>query len=279
MIGIVDVGGGTRGIFGAGVLDRCMDEGIVFDLFIGVSAGSANGAAYCAGQRGRNYKFYHDYAFRPEYMGLKHLRTDGSFINMDYIYSVLSNSDGENPLDYPALMASKTDFEVVATNALTGEPTYFTKADMAQDRYDVIKASCSVPVVNKPYVVEGVPYYDGGISDPVPVDRAFSRGCDKVVLILTKPVDLVPDNRRNAFAAKVLEKTYPEAAARTAACNAVYVESVQNAVRLAGEGKVLIVAPDDIGNLKTLSKDASVLDKLYKKGYVAARTVKGFLER
>ena len=52
--GIVDVGGGLRGIYAAGVLDYCMDQGIAFDLGIGVSAGSADLASYGAGQRGRN---------------------------------------------------------------------------------------------------------------------------------------------------------------------------------------------------------------------------------
>ena len=278
MIGIIDVGGGTRGIFGAGVFDRCMDEGIVFDYVIGVSAGSANGAAYVAGQRGRNYVFYHDYAFRPEYMGLTHFKDEGSFINMDYIYTDLSGESGENPLDYRALIASPTRFEIVATNAFTGQPVYFDKSVMRQDRYEVIKASCSVPVVNRPYPVDGVPYYDGGISDPVPVDRAFGMGCDKVVLILTKPRDLVPDNRRNALAGKILKKTYPEAAKATAHCNERYVESVEKAKRLEKEGKVLIVAPDDIGGLGTLSKDADALDRLYKKGYIAARGIKRFVE-
>ena len=41
-IGVVDVGGGFRGIYACGVLDYCMDENIRFDLSIGVSAGSAN---------------------------------------------------------------------------------------------------------------------------------------------------------------------------------------------------------------------------------------------
>ena len=56
--GVVDVGGGLRGIYAAGVLDYCMEHGIRFDLGIGVSAGSANLASYAAGQIGRNYKFY-----------------------------------------------------------------------------------------------------------------------------------------------------------------------------------------------------------------------------
>jgi len=63
-IGVVDVGGGLRGIYAVGVLDYCMDQGIRFDMGIGVSAGSANLASYAAGQRGRNYQFYTEYAFR-----------------------------------------------------------------------------------------------------------------------------------------------------------------------------------------------------------------------
>lgn len=47
--GIIDVGGGLRGIYGAGVLDRCMEEGVRFDCCIGVSAGSANMSSYVPG--------------------------------------------------------------------------------------------------------------------------------------------------------------------------------------------------------------------------------------
>ena len=61
---VVDVGGGMRGIYAAGVLDYCLDQGITFDLGIGVSAGSANISSFVAGQRGRNYPLYTDYPHR-----------------------------------------------------------------------------------------------------------------------------------------------------------------------------------------------------------------------
>ena len=67
------VGGGLRGIYGAGVLDRCMEEGVQFDCYIGVSAGSANMCSYVAGQHGRNKPFYQDYSFRKEYMSVGNL--------------------------------------------------------------------------------------------------------------------------------------------------------------------------------------------------------------
>ena len=62
--GLIDVGGGLRGVYAAGVLDRCLDEGVRFDYGIGISAGSANLASFLAGQRGRNLRFFRDYSQR-----------------------------------------------------------------------------------------------------------------------------------------------------------------------------------------------------------------------
>ena len=42
MRGVIDVGGGTRDIFGAGVFDYFLEHGITFDKCYGVSAGCAN---------------------------------------------------------------------------------------------------------------------------------------------------------------------------------------------------------------------------------------------
>ena len=163
-IGIVDVGGGLRGIYAAGVLDYCMDQGIRFDVGIGVSAGSANLASYTAGQRGRNYQFYTEYAFRKQYMSLGNFIRKKSYVDMDYVYGTLCGSDGENPLDYPALRDNPMELYVVATDAETGQPKYFDKADIRQDDYSVMKASSSIPFVCKPYIVQGTPYYDGALA-------------------------------------------------------------------------------------------------------------------
>lgn len=101
--GVIDVGGGLRGIYAAGVLDYCMDHGIRFDLGVGISAGSANLASFAAGQKRRNHQFYTEYAFRKQYMSVRNFIFRRSFIDMDYVYGTLSCSNGENPLDYCAL--------------------------------------------------------------------------------------------------------------------------------------------------------------------------------
>lgn len=49
---VVDVGGGLRGVYATGVLDRCLGEGVRFDAGVGVSAGSANIPPTWPGKRG-----------------------------------------------------------------------------------------------------------------------------------------------------------------------------------------------------------------------------------
>ncbi len=277
MIGIVDVGGGTRGIYGAGIFDYCLDQGIRFDLVIGVSAGSANGASYIAGQRGRNYRFYNDYAFREEYMSVKNLLHTGSYIGLDYIYTTLSIAGAEDPLDYEALATSPQDYVVVATDAATGKPVYFGKSDMKQDDYNILKASSCVPVICPPYPIGDAAYFDGGLSDPIPFRKAFEMGCEKVVVILTKPRSEMRRSRKERILANALRAKYPAAAKALANRNAVYNQSLHEALLLEKAGLVKIIAPDDIGDLKTLTQDHASLEMLYRKAYADAAAIPAFL--
>ena len=279
MTGVVDVGGGLRGIYGAGIFDYCMDQGIEFDYGIGVSAGSANLCSYLAGQRGRNYKFYMEYSFRKEYMSFRNLLRRGSYVNMDYVYGELSNEGGEDPLDYEKFSQSNTQMKIVAANAVTGKPVYFDKTDMAKNDYSVMKASCCIPMVCKPYRIKGVPYYDGGIADPIPVQKALDDGCDKVVVILTKPIDTVREAKKDAFPSKVIRRKYPKAGETLAMRYKTYNDEVVLAKKYQSEGKALIIAPDDCCGMSTLTKDREAIDRLYKKGYRDAKKISLFLKK
>lgn len=213
MLGVIDVGGGLRDIFGAAIFDFCTDHKIHFDYGIGVSAGSANVMAYISGQRGRNIRFYTKYAQRKEYMSWHNFFHSGSYLDLDYIYSTLSNEDGEDPLDWDAFEANPMPYYVVASNALTGKPHYFSRSDFSRNHYDPIKASCNVPVVDKPYFIDGVPYYDGGVADPIPIRKAMADGCDHLVLILTRPKDQYRSAEKDSRqAALFLHHKYPNMA-------------------------------------------------------------------
>ena len=265
--GILDVGGGLRGIYGAGVLDRCMEQGVKFDCCIGVSAGSANMCSYVAGQHGRNKPFYQEYSFRPEYMSVKNLLRKHSYLDLEYVYGTLSNAGGENPLDFAALMRDPRELYIVAAEAQTGKARYFTKADLRQDDYRPLMASCCIPVVDQPYFIDGVPYYDGGLADPVPLEKAFALGCDRVAVILTKPVAPERNSRRDAELAKLLQHKYPEAAKGLALRAEHYNKAVRQALKLEQQGSVCVIAPDSTEGMATLTKDKQSLEKMYQKGW------------
>lgn len=276
--GVIDVGGGMRGIYAAGVFDRCLDDGVDFDVAIGISAGSANTASYISKQRGRNIAFYNDYAFRDEYMSLGNLLKKGSFIDLDYVYSELSNEGGEKPLDYDALEASPIDWRILAENAETGETVVFTKEDISRNDYDILKASSAIPTVNRPYVIDGVPYYDGALGDTVPLEMAFGLGCTKVVLIATKPIDEPRSAAKDLLLALGIRFQYPESSTRLACRAERYNYGIELAKALQEDGLVLIVAPDDLEGMSTLKRDRESMMRLYQKGYDDAAKIKPFLE-
>lgn len=272
---IIDVGGGNRGAFGAGVLDRCMDDDIKFDKLIGVSAGAANLITFMAGQRGRLYSFYHNYAFRKEYMSLYNLLKNGQYIDFDYIYSYLSVT--ENPLDFDSAINYDGELLITVTEAVSGKADYITIDKMKKGDYWALKASCSIPFVCEPCNKDGFLYFDGGVADPIPVKKAFELGCDKIVLILTKPRDFVKAGGADPRIARFVEKNYPEIASILRIRDKIYNDSVNYAKELEKEGKCLIVAPDDISGVGTLKRDKDSVDALYSRGYNSASVIKDFM--
>lgn len=271
-IGIIDVGGGMRGIYGAGIMDRFMEEGITFDYSIGVSAGSANLSSYLSRQTKRNYKYYAEYAFRWQYMSFRSWIVTGNYLNLEYIYgSPLTNSDGECPLDFKSLMDNPMEFEIVATDSATGKPVYFSKNDMKQDDYGAVKGSSCVPVAAKPYQWNGYSLFDGGLSDPIPLQRAFDAGCDKVLVILTRPKDYFRISKSDKNLAKLIKRKYPVISQALIDRSEFYNSQLRYALEKEKEGSVFILAPESVEGMKTLTKNHKAMNRLYNRGYEDAK--------
>lgn len=277
MTGVIDVGGGNRGAFGAGVLDYCLDHGIVFDYCIGVSAGSANCASYIAGQRGRNLRFYTKYNISREAVSIRNGLRNHSMLNLDYIFRTVSDEDGEDPLNYEAFARSGQICKIVTTDAQTGNPVFFDKQDVRKNDYGVLSASCNLPVVNRAYIFRGREYYDGGLSDPIPVRYAFDDGCDKVVAILTLPKDYFRSNQDDKRAARLL-RAYPKIRERIINRASLYNRELEELLRLEKQGKVLIIAPHAKADMDTLGKNKAVIESLYREGYQSAEKILDFLK-
>ena len=230
MRGVIDVGGGTRDIFGAGVFDYFLEHGITFDKCYGVSAGCANISSFLAGQQHRNYEFYTEYSMRKQYMSFDNFFKTGSYVDLDYVSDELSNSSGEYPLDYEKLKANPADF-----------------------------------------TLDGVEYFDGGLADPIPYQKALDDGCDELVIILTRPKDGYRVDTSDKRMAQILARQYPKAAELLEHRAETYNAQLDAIKKLEEEGVAKIIAPESIGKLKTLTRDVDMLKSLYRKGLVAAK--------
>lgn len=277
MNGIIDVGGGMRGAYTAGIYDYFIDNKIEFDYCLGISAGSANMCNYLSGQHGRNKLSYMVYSQRPEYMGMRNMLRTGSYINMDYIYSELCNSGAENPFDYKRFSENKTRFYVGATDAVTGQPHYFTEKDMSQDNYDILKASCALPGICKPYFINGRPYYDGGIAEPIPYKKAIEDGCKRLVILLTRPAEYRRSELKNKAVMKLLLKKYPQTFESLTMRYIKYNTALDELEKMSDN--VLIVAPSDINGMSTLKRNTDAMLRLYNMGYKDAEKIADFIKK
>lgn len=274
---LIDAGGGLRGIYGAGVTDYCMDNNIRFDLCVGVSAGGANIASFCAGQRGRNYLFYTEYAFRKEYMSAGNVIRGKHYLNLDYVYRVLSNADGENPLDYDKMVKNESDIIIVSSDPVTGKGKYFSKDDFKQDDYSILIASSCLPVICSNAKINGEVFFDGGICDPIPIERALSRGCEKIVLVWSRPLGQERSYKLEKTLSVFIKRKYPLFAKALLEREKRINEGLEFAKKLEKEGKLLLISPESIGEMNTLTKDIDSIKAMYEKGFKGAREIKDFL--
>ena len=191
----------------------------------------------------------------------------------------MANKGGEDEIDFDALKRGTSGriFEIVSTNANTGKPVYFSVDDMAQDDYGVLKCTCNLPIVNGAYKYKGKYYFDGGLSDPIPIKRAFELGCDKVVVILTKKRTYRRNYLQDALMAFLIPQR-PLSAVSMAKRAYVYNTQVKLCEQYEREGRVLIVAPEDTEGMLALTKERAKLDRLYERGMRDAEAIRGFIK-
>ena len=271
MLGIIDTGGGMRDVYGCGVFDYFMDNKIDIPYCLGVSAGSANIASYIARQRGRNYRFYTEYCTRREYMGLHAFFSEGSYFNLNYIYDFLANENGEDPIDIRRMKEEKDQFVIAATNVADGKTEYFTKDDIQPNDLRPVMASSCVPIVCRPVEFRGQFYCDGGLATPIPYEKAFRDGCDRLIVILTRPEDEIMEPELNRRVYHTLLRKTPAVARGLDYHHRRYNRELQTLRDLQAEGRVILISPTDQCGVKNNCREPELLKKLYQVGYENAK--------
>ena len=159
------------------------------------------------------------------------------------IYGTLTNSTGKDPLNFPTLKNNPAEYEVVVTSALTGKAEYFGKETMVQDDYRLIMASTAIPAACRPVELNNIPYFDGGLSDAIPVSRALEKGCDCLVVIFSKMRDYVHKPQGMRFLYTIRCRQYPQIISLIDHRHIAYNQNLQAVFALEREGKAFVFAP------------------------------------
>lgn len=261
--GLVLEGGGLRSIYSAAVLDVLMEQGIETDEVIGVSAGALFGVNYLSKQMGRVLRYNKRFNRDKDYMGLRPLLREGNVMNTKYAYhDVPFDLD---PFDNEAFRKSGKPFFAVVTDVPTGKPEYIRIYDVFL-QMDILRASGSMPFVSREVNILGKRYLDGGIADSIPFSYMLSeRGCDKVVVILTrdksyhkKPMSKLP--------LKLYEKKRPALAEALRNRHLMYERELMELEELEKAGKAFIIRPQQPITIGRLEKDPEKIQGVYDMG-------------
>jgi predicted patatin/cPLA2 family phospholipase len=86
-----------------------------------------------------------------------------------------------------AIQKAPTRFSVVLTDCHTGAPVYFHCCD--ERIYDALRATSSMALATQGFdYVDGHPYADGGVADPIPIQRALQDGATDITVVLTHSI-------------------------------------------------------------------------------------------
>ncbi len=207
MPGLVLEGGTFRPVFSCGVMDALLDNGIMFDYVIGVSAGITYAASYLSRQRERNINILRQYRGDKRYFGARNLLHDHSIFGTDFVFDTIPNQ--LMPFDWDEFHKYQGKYLVGVTNAKTGKAEYLD--GMRMDRpCTMLRATCAIPIYFPPVQMDGETYYDGGLADPIPILRSLHDGNERNLIVLTQPESYRKTLTRGVeLAAKWLKRKYP----------------------------------------------------------------------
>ncbi|HWJ78576.1 MAG TPA: patatin family protein [Niallia sp.] len=264
---LVIEGGTFRTIYSTGVLDVFIDEGIEFPYVVGISAGAVNACTYVAKQKERPYRVIANYRHDKRYMSLRNYVKEGSYFGLDFAYNVLVNE--LDPFDWESYAKYDGEIELGVTNALTGEIEFLDALQMDRE-CTMLRATCALPIIFPEIKINNIPYYDGGLADPIPVSRAEEKGYEKHVFVLTRPKGYRKKiDRQSKWTSRLYKRKYPKLANRVLDRVESYNKTMDYIEQLEDEGKAFVFRPEF--PLNSFEKDTIQMKRSYEMGLDLSR--------
>lgn len=265
-IGLVLEGGGLRSAYTAGILNWFIDHDLEFDFVVGISSGALLSVPFVL----RDQKAIKDlatiYAGSKDNVGIKPLLREGNFVGYNHLIDdIISDKLG---LSVDAVRQANTPFEMGVYDLYDSKTLWMSNQEM-DEHWKFLQAALTLPIAGKSVKINGRKYLDAGINSMIPIKRSLNYGCDKHVIITTKPKEFVrqPNHPLLQALLDLMYLKYPIMKREFRERADVFNHEVATSEQLEKEGKAIFLRPTKNLGIKRFSGDPEQLIELYNLGY------------
>lgn len=263
-VGLVVEGGGTKIAYSAGVLECFLKHHIYFPYSVGISSGAEVLLSYVSRQEDRLKVTAIDSASQKGAIGWRPFLKEGSFFGLEATNEYI---ESHAPLDFMTFFGSDTEMDIGVYNMETGQVEYYGKPYVDADM-TLVKASCALLMLAKPYSFNGQRYFDAGLVDMISVEQALAHGCEKVIIISTKEKGYrrKPAPKWQLWLAKLIYHD-PKIVEDLKNRHLNYEKQWSLVEQLEKEGKALVLRPDKNMGVTRYTTNPEKLRPWYELGY------------
>jgi len=264
-VGLVLEGGAMRGMYTAGVIDILMENNINIDGIIGTSAGALFGVNYFSKQKGRVIRYSKRFCKDIRYISLLSYLLTGNVVNKNFAYYKVTKK--YDIFDNDTFKESNKDYYVTMTNVETGKSEYKKISDPVKEM-EYLRASSAMPLVTKLVKINNKKYLDGAITDSIPVDKMKSLGYDKIIVLLTQPLDYRKEelNEKQLKRINKKYKKYPKLIKSMINRPKKYNETLEKIKTLENNKEIYVIRPSEKLNINVIERNKNKLEEIYNIG-------------
>jgi predicted patatin/cPLA2 family phospholipase len=257
-------GGGSRGVFSFGVIDSFIKASFnPFNIHLGVSNGAVVQLWYLLAVSDYNLDKMLFSASR-DYVRYSNLLFNKSIMNFEKLYQ---DANKVFPIDFDRLqdnLAGK-NFYVVVSDAGSGKPEYI---ELSKENYiNEMLATGSLPVLMKNAILlDGKRKYDGGITDPIPVQKAYEMGAKEIVIIRTYEQAFIRKTKLENYIAAFATRSYPNISKALKENTTTYNSALEFINNPPSDCKILQICPPQRLSTKRATTNVNIMKADYQIG-------------
>ena len=269
-------GGGQRGVFSFGITDTFINRNYdPFDIYMGVSNGVAVLCWYLIRETDNNLEKML-YAAKGDYLSYKNIFTGKDIIKFHQMYE-----DGEKMFK-PSMEKIKNnlkgkDYIAVVTDAIKANAEYYSFGD--GEWMPKMIASGTLPIlVRTPSLIDGRRKFDGGVADPLPVEKAYEMGAKKIIVIRTYEKKFRRKLKIENYIGALLSREYPKLRKALLVHDKTYNRALDFINNPPSDCEIVQLCPPEKLKSKRDSKNIEVLKADYNLGKTVAKVYLDSLE-